>query len=145
MTQAIQLYLKKINQKGGINGKKVILKEFDDQNDSKIAQQQAKQIIDEKEAVAVIGHWYSSASISAGEIYKEYEIPAITPGSTSIKVTEDNPWYFRNIYSAKAPGQFLANYIKYVFYKMMSVLLVKKRLMVLTLLRYLNKNLINSV
>ena len=115
MTQAIQLYLKKINQKGGINGKKVILKEFDDQNDSKIAQQQAKQIIDEKEAVAVIGHWYSPASISAGEIYKEYEIPAITPGSTSIKVTEDNPWYFRNIYSAKAPGQFLANYIKYVF------------------------------
>jgi len=115
MTQAIELYLDKINQKGGINGKKVILKEFDDQNDSEMAQQRAKQIIDEKEAVAVIGHWYSSASISAGKIYKDNEIPAITPGSTSIKVTENNPWYFRNIYNAEAPGQFLANYVKSVF------------------------------
>lgn len=115
MTQAIQLYFNKINQKGGINGKNLVLDIFDDQNNAEQAQQQALQIAKQNRAIAVIGHWYSSASISAGKIYKKYKIPAITPGSTNIKVTKDNEWYFRNIYNAKASGQFLANYVKKVF------------------------------
>ncbi|MCK5523978.1 MAG: ABC transporter substrate-binding protein [Thiomargarita sp.] len=115
MTNAIKLYLEKINKKGGINGKQVILEVFDDENDSKKAKQQALKIVKENRAVAVIGHWYSSASISAGQIYKKYEIPAITPGSTSIEVTKNNEWYFRNVYNAKVPGEFLANYVKNVF------------------------------
>jgi potassium efflux system protein len=114
MSQAIQLYFDKINERGGINGKKLVLDRFDDQNNAKIAKQKAVEI-SEQNAVAVIGHWYSSASISAGKIYKEYQIPAITPGSVNIKVTKDNEWYFRNIYNAKDSGQFLANYVKYVF------------------------------
>ncbi|MDM8559775.1 ABC transporter substrate-binding protein [Candidatus Parabeggiatoa sp. HSG14] len=115
MTQAIQLYLKKINQKGGVNGRRIVLDTFDDQNDAKIAHQEAKKIVEKNRAVAVIGHWYSSASISAGKVYEKNEIPAITPGSAAIKVTEGNKWYFRNIYNAKASGQFLANYVKSVF------------------------------
>jgi potassium-dependent mechanosensitive channel len=115
MTQAIELYFEKINERGGINGKKLILEKFDDQNNAEIAQQKALEIVQKNTAVAVIGHWYSSASISAGEIYKKYQIPAITPGSVNIKVTEGNEWYFRNIYNAKDSGQFLANYVKYVF------------------------------
>jgi len=116
MTNAIKLYLEKINNKGGINGKDVTLKVFDDKNDSKKAEERALEIVkDKNRVVAVIGHWYSSASISAGQIYKKYGIPAITPGSTSIEVTKDNEWYFRNIYNAKVPGEFLANYVKNVF------------------------------
>ncbi|OQY56867.1 MAG: hypothetical protein DRR08_05695 [Candidatus Parabeggiatoa sp. nov. 2] len=115
MTQAIELYFDRINERGGINGKKLILKIFDDQNKAEIAQQQALEIANKNSAVAVIGHWYSSASISAGKIYKKYQIPAITPGSVNIQVTEGNEWYFRNIYNAKDSGQFLANYVKYVF------------------------------
>jgi len=115
MTQAIELYFDKINRKGGINGKKIELKKFDDQNDANIARLKAIQIVEQNEALAVIGHWYSSASISAGEIYKDSGIPAITPGSANINVTLDNEWYFRNIYNATASGQFLANYVKNVF------------------------------
>ena len=114
MSQAIQLYFDEINEKGGINGKKLILTPFDDQNSAKIAKQKALEI-SKQNAVAVIGHWYSSASISAGEIYKKYQIPAITPGSVNINVTKGNEWYFRNIYNATDSGQFLANYVKYVF------------------------------
>jgi len=114
MTQAIELHFNKINQRGGISGREIILKVFDDQNDAKKAQQKAQEIIDQDQALAVIGHWYSSASISAGKVYKN-KIPAITPGSTSIKVTLGNEWYFRNIYNAKAASQFLVNYVKNVF------------------------------
>lgn len=115
MTQAIQLYLEPINAKGGINGRKIILDIFDDQNDSKQAKLQALEIAKQNRAVAVIGHWYSSASLSGGQIYKQYQIPAITPGSTNVKVTRDNDWYFRNIFNARSSGQFLAHYVKKVF------------------------------
>ncbi|MDY6994094.1 MAG: ABC transporter substrate-binding protein, partial [Pseudomonadota bacterium] len=114
MSRAIQLYLDTINKKGGVNGKKIILDIYNDQNDPEQARQKALDIVAQKQAVAVIGHWYSSTSISAGSIYKKYGIPAITPGSTNIKVTADNEWYFRNIFNAQASGKFLAHYIKKV-------------------------------
>ncbi|MCK5718423.1 MAG: ABC transporter substrate-binding protein [Thiomargarita sp.] len=115
MTKAIELYIDKINERGGINGKDIVLTIYDDKNESAEAKLQALKIAEENQAVAVIGHWYSSASISAGKIYKQYQIPAITPGSTSIDVTKNNEWYFRNVYNANIPSQFLANYVKYVF------------------------------
>jgi len=115
MTQAIQLYFDHINQAGGINGKKVILEQFDDGNDPAQAKQKALEIVQQNRAVAVIGHWYSSTSLSAGEIYKKYAIPAITPGSTNIEITQNNDWYFRNIFNAKTSGKFLAHYVKKIF------------------------------
>jgi branched-chain amino acid transport system substrate-binding protein len=115
MTQAIQLYLSTVNDKGGINGQPILLDIFDDQNDSATAKQQALEIAKQNRALAVIGHWYSSASISGGEIYQQYQIPAITPGSTNINVTLNNEWYFRDIFTAKSSGQFLANYVRKVF------------------------------
>ena len=125
MTQAIQLYFDKINERGGINGKKIILDKFDDQNDTTLAEQKATEIYEQNRAVAVIGHWYSSASISGGEIYKKHRIPAITPGSTNINVTKDNEWYFRNIYNANASGQFLANYVNKVFHLNNNVTIIR--------------------
>ena len=116
MIQAIQLYFDYINQRGGINGKQIILQAFDDQNDPEQAKQRALEIVKSKDNfIAVIGHWYSSASISGGKIYQAHQIPAITPGSSHIKVTQGNPWYFRNIYNDKATSLFLAHYIKKVF------------------------------
>ncbi|HHB92101.1 MAG TPA: mechanosensitive ion channel [Thioploca sp.] len=115
MTQAIQMQLDKVNAKGGINGQQILLSSFDDKNDKTQAKQQALAIVKQNKTVAVIGHWYSSASISGGEIYKKYKIPAITPGSTNVNVTLNNDWYFRTIFNAKSSGQFLANYVKKVF------------------------------
>jgi branched-chain amino acid transport system substrate-binding protein len=115
MSQAIQLYLKTINKNGGVNGHQVFLDIYDDQNDSKLAREKALEIVKDNRAIAVIGHWYSSASISGGDIYRQYKIPAMTPGSTNVNVTLNNKWYFRNIFNAKSSGQFLANYVKKVF------------------------------
>jgi potassium efflux system protein len=114
MTQAIQWYINQVNQKGGIQGKQIVLDIFDDQNDAKRAREQALEIVAQNRALAVIGHWYSSASISGGEVYKKYQIPTVTPGSTNVKVTLNNEWYFRNIFNANSSGQFLANYVKKV-------------------------------
>jgi branched-chain amino acid transport system substrate-binding protein len=107
--KGINLYLDELNQKGGIDGKKIILTIFDDQNDKSIAYKKAQEIVDQNKAIAIIGHWYSSCSIKAGEIYKKHGIPAITPGATNIKVT-DSDWYFRALFNDRSQGRFLANY-----------------------------------
>ncbi|MDM8565290.1 ABC transporter substrate-binding protein [Candidatus Halobeggiatoa sp. HSG11] len=119
MTNAIKLYIEQANEKKILpNNKKLKLLEFDDKNDCKTdgtAHNEARRIVEENKALAVIGHWYSGCSITGGQVYKKYGIPAITPGSVSVKVTQDNEWYFRNIYKGSASGQFLANYVKQVF------------------------------
>ncbi len=109
-TQGIELYLEEINTKGGIKGKKIVLDRFDDQNDNIKAIEAALEIAKQNKAVAIIGHWYSSCSISGGEIYKEYGIPAVS-GSTNIRVTQNNKWTFRATFDDNLQGRFIANYV----------------------------------
>jgi len=89
---------------------------FDDQNNAKKAAETARAIVEQNSHVAVIGHFYSSCSISAGKIYKQYGIPAVTPTSTNVKVTKDNPWYFRTIFNDNLQSRFLAIYAREVFH-----------------------------
>jgi len=114
--QGISLYVDVLNEKGGINGRQIILDPFDDENDSKKAKEAAEKIAFEEKnpALAVIGHHYSNCSTSAGEIYKKHKIPALTPASTNIEVTQGNPWYFRTCFNDRLQGRFLANYAKKV-------------------------------
>jgi len=122
MKQAIELYFDEVNnERDKDNHQKFELKDFDDKNqckeegDETAAKDEALRIVKENEVVAVIGHWYSSCSITGGKIYRQYGFPAITPGSVKKEVTENNEWYFRNIYNASVSGQFLAYYVKKVF------------------------------
>jgi len=116
MTQAIQLYFDEINSKG-IRGKQLVLDIFDDQNNATIAKQCALKIAEQNQALSVIGHWDNSCSINAGEVYKIYKTPVISPGSVHPDVTRDNHWFFRTIYNISTPGKFLAYYIKNVMQK----------------------------
>jgi len=112
MAQAIQLYLDTLNREGGINHQKVVLDIFDDQNDVNKAIKVAQDIVKQNRAVAVIGHHYSACSINAGKVYKRQGIPAITPASTHIEVTQDNEWYFRTVFNDNLQARFLAHYAK---------------------------------
>lgn len=112
MTQAIQLYLDSINKQGGINNQKIVLDIFDDQNDPNQAIKVAQDIVEQNRAIAVIGHYYSSCSINGGKVYKKHGIPAITPVSTNIEVTQDNEWYFRTVFNDNLQARFLAHYAK---------------------------------
>jgi len=94
----------------------IVIDIFDDQNNAKKAAEVAQTIARNQSHVAVIGHFYSSCSISAGRIYKEFGIPAITPTSTNVKVTKDNPWYFRTIFNDNLQSRFLAIYAREVFH-----------------------------
>lgn len=114
MVQGIQLYLDKINQQGGLHGKPVKLLIFDDQNQPELAQQVALEIATQSKALAVIGHYASSASLAGGPIYQQYGIPAITGTATADEITKENDWYFRIIFNNSDQGALLANYVRKV-------------------------------
>ena len=106
------LYIEKVNRSGGIDGHPVKLLVFDDENDPQIAKEKAQEISQKKKVLAVLGHFSSTTSIAAGEIYQQVGIPAISGSATAETVTQDNDWFFRTIFTNKSQGIFLANYAR---------------------------------
>jgi branched-chain amino acid transport system substrate-binding protein len=76
-----------VNAAGGVNGEKIVLVKGDDACEPKQAVTVAKDLANQKVA-GVVGHFCSSSTIPASEIYDEAGIIAITPGSTNPQVTE---------------------------------------------------------
>jgi branched-chain amino acid transport system substrate-binding protein len=111
MVRGIQLYLDMVNQKGGVDGRPLTLKIFDDNNDPKAAAEIASEISEDKDILLVLGHKYSSASLAAGRVYRKNGIPAITASATVDTLTADNEWYFRIIPTNSFQGAFIANYV----------------------------------
>ncbi|MFP4391006.1 MAG: ABC transporter substrate-binding protein, partial [Desulfococcaceae bacterium] len=113
--QGVNLYLDEINRAGGVDGRRVVLDIYDDHNNPKLAEEEALRIVEDNRALAVIGHHFSTCSMAAGAVYKDYGIPAVTPASTNVGVTADNPWYFRSLFNDRLQGRFLAQYAREVF------------------------------
>ncbi len=109
---AVNLYVDEVNENGGIGGKKIIADYFDDQNNPNTAPRIGVEIAKKNQAVAVIGHYQSNCSMSAGTVYKEHSIPAITPTSAVREITIGNEWYFRTAFTDTYQGRFLAIYAK---------------------------------
>jgi len=76
-----------INAKGGVLGKKLVLEIGDDACDPKQAVAVANQLASKK-VVFVAGHYCSSSSIPASEVYAESGILQISPASTNPVLTE---------------------------------------------------------
>lgn len=79
---------KDINAKGGIHGEMIELVKGDDSCEPKQAVAVANRLVDFEKVAAVVGHFCSSSTIPAFEIYAEAGILSMTPGSTNPLVTE---------------------------------------------------------
>jgi branched-chain amino acid transport system substrate-binding protein len=75
------------NSRGGVLGKKIEMIVGDDQSDPKQAVAVANKLVNEG-VVGVIGHFNSSCSIPASDVYNRAGIPMISPGSTNPLLTE---------------------------------------------------------
>lgn len=83
----VTLAIEEWNAKGGVLGKKIIMLIEDDQHDPKQAVSVANKLVNEG-AAGVIGHFNSSCSIPASDVYNRAGIPMITPASTNPQLTE---------------------------------------------------------
>jgi branched-chain amino acid transport system substrate-binding protein len=80
-----------INAAGGVLGQKLHMTIHDDACDPKQAVAVANQLASKAPAV-VIGHYCSSTSIPASDVYADEGILMISPGSTNPKLTEAGHW-----------------------------------------------------
>ncbi len=91
----IVLALEEVNAAGGIKGKKVELKTYDDQGKTQEAGTVVTRLITEDQVVAIIGEVASSLSLAGGRVAQQYGVPMVSPSSTNPQVTQIGDMIFR--------------------------------------------------
>lgn len=91
----IVLAIEEVNARGGVKGKKIELKSYDDQGKTQEAGTVVTRLVTEDHVVAILGEVASSLSIAGGRVAQQYGVPMISPSSTNAKVTEVGDKIFR--------------------------------------------------
>ena len=103
--------IKDINAKGGVDGKMLEAKEYDDACDPKQAVAVANKVVNDG-VKYVIGHLCSSSTQPASDIYEDEGVIMITPAATSPEITARGyKLIFRTIGLDSAQGPAAGNYI----------------------------------
>ncbi|MGU9856339.1 branched-chain amino acid ABC transporter substrate-binding protein [Pseudomonas sp. LF245] len=103
--------IKDINAKGGVDGKMLEAKEYDDACDPKQAVAVANKVVNDG-VKFVIGHLCSSSTQPASDIYEDEGVIMITPAATSPDITARGyKLVFRTIGLDSAQGPAAGNYI----------------------------------
>ena len=100
-----------INNINGINGVYLNVIIANDDDDPKIAQEVALELSKMSEVLGVIGHFSSGTSLAAAEIYDSEELVSISGVSTSTKLTNTSPYFFRTVPSDNVAARALADYM----------------------------------
>ncbi len=119
----VNLAVKEINAKGGINNKKVELVITDDKGDPSEAATVANKLAQDKSVLAIVGHFNSSCTLAAAPIYNQAGVVSVSPGSSAAAVTKAGPYTFRVITTDAVQGASLMDWaVKDLGYKNIAVL-----------------------
>jgi len=87
--KGIRLAFEQLNKKGGVKGKKLVLKTLDSQGKPEEAQVAATRLIVNDKVAVLLGEVASSRSLAMAPVADTNQVPMITPASTNPKVTLD--------------------------------------------------------
>lgn len=93
---AVTLMAEQWNAKDAINGKKIVVSQFDDKNSPEEGVSVANKIASEKDIHAVIGHFASGVSMAAAPIYQENKIIELSPSASHPDYSSIGDFIFRN-------------------------------------------------
>jgi branched-chain amino acid transport system substrate-binding protein len=85
---ASDLYLKKVNETGGVNGRKIVIERFDDNQDPNKTTEIARQIVEKKAALAFVLPRTSPSTEALYPIAEASNVPLIAPQAGTGSVTE---------------------------------------------------------
>ncbi|MCZ7627166.1 MAG: branched-chain amino acid ABC transporter substrate-binding protein [Candidatus Methylomirabilis sp.] len=91
LKNGVTIAVEEWNAKGGLLGRRIEIVWGDDQHDPKQAVAVANKFVNE-EVVGVVGHFNSSCSIPASNIYRDGGVVQLTPASTNPRFTERGLW-----------------------------------------------------
>lgn len=87
-------WFKRVNEAGGINGRKVELVSLDDRNDRKTAGANAVKLVNENGAVALFGFASATLSLDAMPVVKEKKVPFFAPFTGADAIHRQNGFVF---------------------------------------------------
>lgn len=97
---AVEVLAKKMNDEGGINGRKIELSIYDDATNPTESARGATQLIQQNKVVAIIGSTTGSGTLAAAPVAMRYEVPMVAPNGTLAVTLKENkfyPWVFRSL------------------------------------------------
>lgn len=113
--QAITIAIEEVNEEGGILGKQVELKTYDNRGDAVETTNAAKKAIQQDGCIAIFGCNTSSTAIALSEVCTDLKIPQIATTATNSKLTQNDdgtvhPYTFRVCLSDPQMGDVMAQY-----------------------------------
>jgi len=100
-----------VNTSGGIKGVRLRVGIANDDENPEIAKQIASNLVNNSEVLGVVGPNTSDSTLAAGTIYNSGELVAISPTSTSVKISNFSRYVFRTVPSDFMAARSLANYM----------------------------------
>ncbi|MFW9260990.1 ABC transporter substrate-binding protein [Nostoc sp. CALU 546] len=100
-----------INTSGGVKGVPLRVGIANDDDNPEIAKQIASSLVSNSEVLGVVGPNTSDSTLAAGTIYTSGKLVAISPTSTSVKISNFSRYVFRTVPSDFMAARSLANYM----------------------------------
>ena len=99
-----------VNRSGGINGRLVMIKIANDDNNPEIATEIAQNLVEDEKVLAVVGHNASNTSFTVAPIYQNGGLVMVTPTSSAESIPTVGNYIFRTTPSTRDLAQTLAEY-----------------------------------
>ncbi|MEH2209080.1 ABC transporter substrate-binding protein [Nostoc sp.] len=100
-----------VNSSGGIKGVFLRVGIANDDDNPEIAKQIASTLVSNSEVLGVVGPNTSDSTLAAGAVYTSGQLVAISPTSTSVKISNFSRYVFRTVPSDFMAARSLANYM----------------------------------
>jgi len=101
-TDGAKLYIDHVNKQGGVNGQRIELVSLDDKFDPKLAAENARKLITERNAVALFMNRGTPHTEALKPLLEEYKVPLVAPSTGAMILHKPvNPW----IFNVRAPYQ----------------------------------------
>ena len=107
---AIELALKEVNAAGGVKGKKVEVRVYDDQSKPEEAANAATRLINQDQVLLILGEVASTNSLAMARKAQPAAVPMISNASTNPKVTEIGDYIFRVCFIDPFQGYVMAKF-----------------------------------
>lgn len=87
MRKGIEVYINNVNKSGGVNGRKLVLKTFDDGYEADRAAANTKKLIEEEKVFALLGYVGTPTSNASLPIFTAAKVPFVAPftGAESLR------------------------------------------------------------
>jgi branched-chain amino acid transport system substrate-binding protein len=106
----IVLAIEEWNKAGGLLGKQIELKAYDNQGKPEEARLSVEKLINVDNVVAVLGEVASTRSIAAAPVAQQNKVPMISPSSTNPEVTQKGDYIFRVCFIDPFQGEVMAKF-----------------------------------